>query len=141
MIIFSKNKSGMSLVEVIIASAVVLLISTILISTNLTYFKTSNNNLKSVKAIYLAEEGIEVVNFLAGEDWNNLEDISNEYIDEIYERKFFIESVNRDSNDQIVLIGGNTDNNTRKITVYVSYFDTLGTTTKSISAYIFNPNE
>jgi prepilin-type N-terminal cleavage/methylation domain-containing protein len=157
MFILFKNKSGMSLVEVIIASAIVLLISSFLITTNLTYFKTSNSNLKSIKAIYLAEEGVEAVNFIA-DDWNSLGEndtdyyliwdgsvwlatTTQNYIDEVYDRKFITESVERNSADEIVLAGGVVDSNTRKVTVHVSYLDTSGTTTKSISTYVFKPNE
>ena len=70
MAVYFKKKGGMSLVEVIIASAIVLLLSAVLISANLSYLKTANTNLKNIKAIYLAEEGIEVVNFLKSKKWN-----------------------------------------------------------------------
>lgn len=148
-----KQKSGMSLVEVIIASAIVLSLSLILISVNLTYLKTTEINLKSVKSTYLIEEGIETVNFLKNNDWANLGNLgttyyliwtgsawaattTQSYVDQIFERKFITESVNRDSNNDIVLINGILDTNTRKLTVSVSWIDASGTTTKSISSYL-----
>ena len=157
MLLGLKNKSGMSLVEVIIASAIVLLLSTSLIYANIIYFKTSSTNLKTIKAIYLAEEGIEAVDFLSS-DWDNLGTVDTNYyliwtgstwlatttknlVDEIYERKFFTEVVKRDLQDDIVLVGGSTDPNTRKLTVEVSWPDTTGMVTKSISSYVFKQND
>ena len=157
MLLDFKNKSGMSLVEVIIASAIVLLLSTSLIYANLVYYKTSSTNLKSVKAIYLAEEGVEVINFMS-DNWNSLGTNGVNYylfwdgvtwlatttknlVDEMYERKFYTDAVSRDLQDKIVLSGGSTDPNTRKVTVEVSWVDTTGTTTKSVSSYIFKQND
>jgi len=147
----------MSLIEVIIASAVVLFLSVVLINANLVYLKTSNINLNSIKAAYLAEEGVEVVNYLAN-DWDNLGAINTDYylfwdgqawlstttksyIDQKFERSFVLEEVNRDSNDDIVLTGGVLDVNTRKVTVQISWPSGASTTTKSISSYIFKSND
>lgn len=152
------KKTGMSLVEVVIGSAIVLLMSAVLVSANVAYFKTSRSNLKTIKATYLIEEGIEAVNFIKNSDWNNLGNVNTNYyliwtgdswsatttinyIDQIYERKFATENVNRDSNDDIVLSGGTIDPNTRKLTVQVSWVDTSGTITKSIYSYLTKPNE
>jgi type II secretory pathway pseudopilin PulG len=148
----------MSLIEVVIASALVLLLSGVLISVNLTYLRTANTNLKAVKAIYLAEEGVEAVNFFKNNNWNDLGPVGVDYyltwqnskwvattteniVDQTYVRKFHTESVNRDSNDDITLVGGSLDSNTRKLVVEVSWFDGTATTTKLISSYFMKPNE
>ena len=148
----------MSLVEVIIASAIVLMLSLIFISVNLNYYKSSETSLKTVKATFLAEEGTEAVNFIKNQDWNNLGTVgtnyylvwingvwtattTKNYIDQVYERKYYTENVNRDSNSDIILAGGTLDPNTRKLTVAVSWVDASGTTTKAISSYVFKPND
>jgi len=153
-----KKKSGMSLVEVIIAAAIILALSIALISANLSYLRTSNTNIKITKAVYLAEEGVEAVNFIKNNNWADLGNIGTNYylywtgstwlatttinvIDGKFERSFFTESVNRDLNDDIVLVGGATDVNTRKLTVQVSWSDNTATTTKSISAYLMKSND
>ncbi len=155
--IFLKKKSGMSLVEVIIALAITLLISSVLVFANLTYFRTSTDSIKDIKAIYLTEEGVEVITFLA-KDWNNLGEVdvdyylfwtgltwvattTENYIDQIYKRKFFTEVVNRDNNNDIVLSGGSPDLNTRKLTVQVAWSDNKSTSTKSISSYLMKLND
>jgi type II secretory pathway pseudopilin PulG len=152
------RSGGMSLIEVVIASAIILLISVVLISANYTYFNTSNANLKTVKAIYLVEEGVEAVNFIKNNNWINLGTVGTNYyltwqnntwqatttkdfIDGVYERKFVTEDVYRDGEDDIVLAGGTSDSNTRKLTVSVSWFDNSGTTTKTISVYVFKSND
>ena len=154
---FKKN-AGMSLVEIIIASAIVLVLSVILISANLIYYKTSTTNIKTVQATYLLEEGIEAVNYIKNSDWDNLNTVDTNYylawdgqtwqatstqviIDGIFERKFFTEVVNRDANDDMA-VSGTPDSNTRKLTVQVSWLDSTGTTTiKYLSSYIVKPNE
>lgn len=158
MSVLPKEKTGMSLIEVVITSAIILLISSVLISTNLAYFKTTNSNQKTIKATYLIEEGIEAVNFLKNKSWSNLGTVNTDYyliwssdtwlaittkitVDQNYERKFFTENVNRDSNNDIVLNSGTADINTRKLTVQVSWTDALGTKTKEISSYVIKTND
>jgi len=156
MIISSKKRAGMSLVEVVISSAIVLLISMAFISINLLYLKTSDTSIKTVKATYLIEEGVEAVNFLKDKDWAGLGVVgvnyylvwigttwqattTKSYIDQVFERKYSFENVNRDSNMNITLVGGTVDLNTRKLTVQVSWSDISGTTTKSMSSYLMKP--
>lgn len=144
--------------EVIIASAIVLLISIVLISANLSYYRTSASNLKNIKATYLIEEGIEVANFLKNNDWLSLGDINTDYylvwsglawsattsqtyVDQVFNRKYITENVYRDANSDIAL-NGTVDENTRKLTVQVSWQDTqTNNITKFISSYLMKNNE
>lgn len=156
---FKKNKfkAGLSLVEVVIASAIILLLSLTLISANLAYLKTSKTNQKVIKATYLIEEGIEAVNFIKNNNWNDLGTVGTSYylnwngltwlptttkslISGTYERRFFTEDVNRDSSGDIVTEGGVVDPNTRKLTVEVVWTD-ISTTTKAISRYLIKNND
>lgn len=153
MLRLSRKKQGLSLVEVIIASAIILFLAVVLVSANLAYFKSAGTNLKNVKAIYLAEEGVEAVNFLKNKAWAGLGTVGTDYyllwngttwlstttpnvIDQLYRRKFVTESVNRDASSDITVSGGTPDANTRKLTVSVSWTDASGTTTKTLSAYL-----
>ena len=146
----------MCLVEIIIATAIVLSICVTLITISLTYYQTAQSNIQSVKATYLIEEGLEVVNFLKTANWDgNIGSLTvgTDYylawstttrvwatsttpntIDN-YNRKFKVEDVNRDGNDDIASSGFN-DPKTKKVTVTVAWPSSSGTTTKSISAYI-----
>lgn len=156
--VYKKNQSGMSLVEVIIASTIVLSLSLILLTVNVTYFNTSKTNLKTIKATYLIEQAIESVNFLANNNWNNLGALETNYyllwsgtnwnttttkilVDQFYDLSFFTSAVNRDSNSDIVTSGGTPDTNTRKLTVQVVWSDSKGTTTKSMSSYLMKHDE
>jgi hypothetical protein len=155
-IIINKNK-GMSLAEVVIASAVILLVFVVLLRTNSVYYQTAVGAEKSVKATFLLEEGLEAVNYLSRSDWNNfpspsptvyylnwsgvswLATTTSLSIDNTYVRNFVIDSVNRDSNDDIVLAGGLPDQNTKKITMSALWSENGNIVTKSISAYILKP--
>jgi prepilin-type N-terminal cleavage/methylation domain-containing protein len=139
------KKAGMSLIEVVIASAIFLLLSLVLVSANANYLRSSMTNLKTVKAIYLAEEGIETISFNANNDWNNLGTVDTVYTlnssSTDYVRTFYTEEVERDGNDDIVASGGMVDPDTRKLTVEVSWFDRSATTTKSLSTYLMKNND
>lgn len=157
-IILKRNQSGMSLIEVIIASAVVLTLSLILISINITYLRTSRSNLDKIKATYLIEQAIESVNFLAHDNWDGLGTVGTDYylvwnganwvatttkslIDEAYDLSFVTTAVNRDEYDDIVAVGGTTDIDTRLLTVEIAWVNSSGTTTKSMSTYLMKYNE
>jgi len=152
----SKSK-GFGLIEIIIGSAI-LTISLIAIST---YFQKSlqlnQDSGKTVQASFLLEEGIETVKFFRNISWQNISGLtagtsyylqfdgtkwattsSNVFVDGVFERKFAIDNVSRDVNDDIVSSGGTNDADTKKATVLVSWLTRSGTTTKSISTYITN---
>ncbi|KKR53611.1 MAG: hypothetical protein UT90_C0006G0023 [Parcubacteria group bacterium GW2011_GWA1_40_21] len=155
---FHKSKSkGFGLIEIIIGSAI-LTVSLIAIST---YFQKSlqlsQDSGKTVQAGFLLEEGVEVVKFFRDTSWVNISGLtagtsyylqfdgtkwattsSNVFVDGIFERKFVVDNVSRDANDDIVSSGGTNDADTKKATVSVSWLGRNGTTTKSISTYITN---
>lgn len=153
---FSTSK-GFGLVEIIIGSAI-LTVSLIAIST---YFQKSlqlnQDSGKMTQASFLLEEGVEVVKFFRDTSWVNISGLtpgSNYYlkfdgtkwsttspsvfVDGVFERKFVIDNVSRDANDDIVSSGGTNDADTKKATISVSWLGRNGTTTKSISTYITN---
>lgn len=119
--------------------------------------KIINDSLMGVKSSFLLEEGIEAVKTLRDESWaSNILPLvsgniyylnfngakwqaifSNVFIDDKFERKFVLEDVYRDANQDIAP-PGILDSNTKKLTVFVSFYGRHGTTTKQISAYITN---
>lgn len=151
---FSK---GFGLIEIIVGSAI-LTVSLIAVST---YFQKSlqfnQENKKIVQASFLLEEGLEVVKFFRDTSWSNISGLtagtfyflnfdgvkwatttSNVFVDGVFERKFVINNVSRDANDDIVSSGGTNDTDTKKATLFVSWKGRVGTTTKSISTYLTN---
>ena len=60
---------GISLVEIVVASAIVVAISLAAISAVRLYAKFGFSNLKKVQAVYLAEEGLEVMRHLRDQSW------------------------------------------------------------------------
>ncbi|HDZ54298.1 MAG TPA: hypothetical protein ENI19_00095 [Candidatus Nealsonbacteria bacterium] len=141
------NQKGISVIEILVAIAV-LLISFIGIFGILVFsLKTSHSIKETTLANFLAQETIEAVrNFRDGTTWNvdglgtlttevayHQEQIGDtppqwtlalgEEIINGFLRKVIFESVDRDANDNIVESGGTDDPETRKITVTVSWQD------------------
>lgn len=150
------RKKGASLVEVIVATAIILLILTSLYAAHIFYLRTVLSNLNKVKASFLLEEGIEAVKLIRDQSWTNISNIpenidrhlywsgtmwqattTNIFVDGIFERKFTIAGVNRDGNDDIAQ-SGSSDDGTKKVTVTVSWAAGAATTSKSMSTYITN---
>ncbi|MBI2087026.1 MAG: prepilin-type N-terminal cleavage/methylation domain-containing protein [Candidatus Zambryskibacteria bacterium] len=160
--LMDKNSSpGLTLVEVMIATAIILTFLVALIGTYNTFMKMAFASTDIVKAAYLAEEGIEVVKFLRNSSWEgNILTLSPEvdynltfennlwqatttsiFIDGIFERKIIFSEVYRDPSAQIVSSGGTLDPDTRMVTAIVSWKRGAATTTKSIPTYITNLSE
>ena len=151
----NKNSKGFGVAEIVVAVAVISLSIFGLLSVANISLKTLRGNTNSIQAAFLLEEGVEAVKILRDSGWNeNIVSLSagtdyylsfngttwkatttNAFIDNIYERKFAVNNVNRDGNDDITASGA-FDPNTKKITVSVSWLSSTGTTTKSISTYI-----
>lgn len=151
------NKSGFGVVEVLVASVIVSLVLVGLHATTAQALRLVQQSAKRTQATFLMEETIEVLRsqrdagwtssigtlsagaqyFLAfnGSAWNIT--TTNIFIDDLFERKFVIENVYRDANDDIAA-SGTLDPNTKKINVTVSWLAQTGTTTQSISTYITN---
>lgn len=146
----------MSLVEVIVGAAITTLILSGLIAAYQLYFKTTLANLRHVQAAFLTEENAEALRFLRDGSWSNLSALTadttyylvfqngnwqittnNIFVDEIFERKFVLNNVNRDANDDIASLG-TLDPNTKRVTVSIAWSTGLATTTKSLEFYLTN---
>ena len=152
-------KKGLSLVEVLVASTLIIVFFMALVGIYNTYLKISKTNIYSIKAGYLAEEGIESIKSLRDISWNNniaplstnsnlyltfsggrwVSTSTNTFIDGMFERKINITEVNRDpSNGDIVTSGGSLDSGTRLVTVTVSWPYKNATSTRVMATYITN---
>lgn len=152
----------MSLVEILVAMFVFSIVLGTLITASNMYLSKSGDNLKSAKAAYFAEEGIEAMKTIRDASWtSNIASLSTSttyYLKfntasstnyawntmtaatstDGFTRTITLASVNRDSTGHIVSSGGTYDANTRLVTVSVSWLAKAGTTTKSILTYLTN---
>jgi prepilin-type N-terminal cleavage/methylation domain-containing protein len=157
---FLKQKKflyGFTLIEVMIASALVATVTITMLSFAQRGLGLSSRSLRQVQATLLMEEGAEAVKTIRDENWINISSLTlntNYYlsyntstniwslsttandIDGIFTRKVVINSVNRDSNDDIVASGGTTDAGTKKVTITVSWYSADGLNTKVLTLYI-----
>lgn len=152
-------KQGISIVEIIIASAIISL-SVISISVIYGNFVVlSLENTAKVQASLLLDEGVEAIKIMRGEKWSNIASTtaSTTYyflwtantwrasttpsvIDGIFTRTFVVSPVYRDVSTFNILnnTSGTIDAGTKKVDIYVSWKDKGATSTRNTSMYIFN---
>ena len=155
-----QNK-GISLVEVVMGTAIILAITVGFVSISITFIKSTSNSIYNTKAVFLSEEGIEAMKTLRDLSWNsniaNLSVNTNYYIyfdnvnnlwkittnpqpfiEGLFERKISIQNVPRDGSGRIGL--GTNDLNTRLVSVSLSWFDRnlRATTTDTMKSYLMN---
>ncbi len=137
----------MSLIEIVIASAIIATsVLSIVVAINF-FLKLSFSNSKEVGAVLLLEETSEAVQLIRDKGWSNISGTNpsikyhiywstSDYfttttpqlINEIYTRTVQFQNVGRDANDDIVSSGGTNDPNTKKVLIEISW-NTFGTTT------------
>ncbi|MES3005700.1 MAG: type II secretion system protein [Patescibacteria group bacterium] len=154
-----KNQRGMSLVEVIIAAAIIGSSVVFIMGVYSGLSKLSFRNTARIQSAMLAEEGVVAVKTMRDAGWSSqIASLTMEtpyrlywtgsawrattspaIIDNQFDRTFVLSSVSRDNTSaDIVTSGGTVDVNSRKVTVNVAYQDNGATTTKSLESYIFN---
>lgn len=147
---------GLTLVEVLIATSIILVFLLALLGAHNLYIKTALSSGEVIKAAELAEESLEVMRFLRNSSWDtNIAPLSldtnyylvlgagnwnvsttNIFVDNLFERKVRLSAVSRDVNGDIVSSGGTLDPNTLLLVSLVSWRVGEATTTRSISTYI-----
>lgn len=159
----NSKKRGVSVVEVLIASAIIMtsVVSILGVYSGLT--SISLRNTSKVQAGMLLDEGAEALRFMRDVSWNsNISPLTNgntywlywDYststygwratttritIDDQFDRSFVVSAVNRDATTfNIVSSGGTLDTGTRKATITTSWFDKTATSSKSIVMYLYN---
>jgi len=146
---------GIGLIEAVAGISIVsIFIFSLMLATQLSQ-KIVGESVRNIQASFLLEEGVDAVkifrdtswssgigNLIAGQNYffsyNGTTWVStnnNVYIDEIFERKFVLNNVYRDANDDIAP-SGMLDSGTKKATIGVSWLGRTGTTTKSASFYL-----
>lgn len=156
----NKYKKGMGLVEVVIASAIVMASLVSIMGVYNSMASLSLRNTDAIQATFLAEEGIEIVRILRDKGWANIASSTNgtEYSfywnyasstwvstttiieSDIFERRVVYSPVYRDVNFNIASSSGGTtlDTNSKKVTVTISWPSNNSTSTKSLDSYVFN---
>ena len=159
----NKRDSGFSLVEIIIASSVMLVVWLAVFYTFSVLTKFSARNTSSIQASMLLEEGSEALRSLRDASWSaNISTLSactssspcrltydqtnNVWgttvtpilIDNKFDRTFYFSDVYRDPTFNVVSSGGTIDVNSKKATVVVSWYQNNATTSQSLETYLFN---
>ena len=151
---FSK---GMSVVEVVVGSAILLIGFLALMGTYRMYIQATFSGVTKIQASYLLQEGEEVARIFRDTNYNNIKNLSTttayyltwsgsawatsttpSTIYGIFTRKISISDLYRDANSNIVASGGTYDPQIKKVTVAVSWNDGNSVSVKSISTYLSN---
>ncbi len=151
------SSSGLTLVEVLIATSIMLAFLLALFGVQNLYLKTAFSSGEVIQATELAEESLEVMRFLRDSSWDaNIVPLSlgvnyglvldagtwqatttNIWVDGTFERTVVLSAVYRDSSGDITSGGGGTlDPGTLLVVSNVSWWKDGATTTKSISTYL-----
>lgn len=153
------SHKGFALIEIVIASAIVLTGVLALSEAFTQYVSFALNNEKNLQAAYLAEEALEAITYIRDQGWTTYitaipvstpyyltwsssqwqTSTTPEYVDGLFSRAITLEPVYRDSNDRIAATG-TLDPNTKFVTVSISFLKDQATTTKTMSTYIANIN-
>lgn len=151
----SPKDKGFGIVEIIIAISIMSITLFAISEVSIVYLKQSGQNKDSLKALYLAEEGLEAARSARDQSWSGniasltmgspyfptistnkwtLSNINPGLTDNIYARQVIVTDVSRDASDNIVTSGGTNDPNTKKIISTVSW----GTKSTSLTTYLTN---
>ena len=149
------GNKGFGVVEILVAATIVTLVLVGLHSAAVQSMHLIRQSTERTQATFLLEETIEALRSLRDDSWSaHIDTLStgtdyfldwsggtwtvtttNTFIDDIFERKFVLEGVNRDGNDDIAA-SGTLDPGTKFITATVAWRDNSATTTQTINTYI-----
>jgi len=138
------------------AVAVIVIVLTGIITVYPVLFRVSLGTVDQAQAALLLEEGVEAVKIMRDTNWTNniatltasttyrlsfsggtwTTSVTNTFIDGIFDRTIAVYDVYRDGSDNITTSGGVLDPDTRKLTVFVSWWNQGATTTRTISTYV-----
>ena len=154
----NSKQNGYGLIEIIIVSSIgIIVFLSVSVFLN-SFLRIAIHNINTTEALFLAKSSLEQARAIRDEDWANISSLN---IDDSYhfdsdeaspekweaqlgtksENKYTIwitvSEVQRDGDDDIVLVGG-TDDNTLKITSNVSWLTPNGTEQISLFGYLTN---
>lgn len=128
---------GVSVIEVLVGLAILAMVATAATHTVGNFLRGTTTALERTQAMYLAQEGIELVHFLRDDDWHTVSGLTlntRHYLDvsttsvaftgtpetiNKFERFLVVEEVRRDSDDDIATAGGTVDDGSRFVTATV----------------------
>jgi len=152
-----KFLKGISLIEIIVGSAIISLILLSLGSVAQFSLYLTEKSLLRMQAVFLASEGIEAIKTIRDTSWSsriaNLTSGTNYYltfstnhfettisppalIDGVFQRRIVLEDVYRDANSDITTLGGTLDSETKKLNMYVSWTHRNSTNEEVIRTYL-----
>ncbi len=156
----ANRSKGLSLVEVLVAAAIIMTSVVAVIGAYGGLTSLSIKNTARVQSAMLLEEGAEAVKMMRDSSWSqNIATRTNgtayglvwgsttgwratstvPLVDGFFYRTVTFSAVSRDNTTfNPVTSGGTVDSGTRKATVAVAWWDGTATTTKSIEMYIYN---
>ena len=154
--IYKRYNSGFGVVEILVAAVIVSIVLVGLHSAAAQSLRLIQQSTQRTQASFLLEETMEVLRAERDASWSasigtltsgtdyylsfsggtwNITTI-NVLIDNLFERKFVLENVNRDASTDDIAVSGTPDPDTKQITATVSWDTPSGTITQSISMYI-----
>jgi len=152
------NVRGSALLEVLFGISLVSLVLLSLLGAYSFYLKNSFRLTEKIQASFLVEEGIESLRIIRDDGWSSSfgsfisetpyylsfdgstwkATTSATSVDGLFWRTFVISNVNRNSEDDIVEVGGINDPDTKKASLFVSWNSGGSTSTLSVSTYFTN---
>lgn len=151
-----KLNKGLSVVEVVIGAAIILLTVSATALAFRSIIRSASLANRVTAAAFLLEEGVEAVKIIRSTNWDNIANLNTgtaytlvlsantwttqtnrQFVDGLFDRTVTINNVYRDGNDDIASSGA-LDDDTKQVTISVSWQNHGATTTKSISTYVTN---
>lgn len=156
---FKKQNRGVSVIEILIGSAVISLSIIFIANVYGNLVALSSANTAKVQAVFLLDEGVAAIKTMRAEKWSNIASstASTTYylywntdkwratttpslVDNMFVRTYVLTDVKRDASTFNIQTDGSgtIDTGTRKVDISVSWLDKGATTTRTTSMYIFN---
>jgi Tfp pilus assembly protein PilV len=156
---YKNSNKGISIVEVVVATTIMLVAVVSIVSLFGGLTSLAVKNAPKVQAAMLLEEGVEALRIMRDAVWTaNINNLSNSTtyrlvwqnsrwqatttaikIDSFFDRTFTFAAVNRDPTSyDIVTSGGTLDTGTRLVTLNVAWFDGTATSTRTLQFNLYN---
>lgn len=153
----TQTQAGVSIIEVVVAVAIIAIMVVTVGFSITSYVNARSQLLNNAKALYLAEEGYEMLRMVRDENWEDISDLTigdtygfdvattsiaivgaPEVIDGDFTRSFVVGRLIRDTNDDIDLVTGSSiDADGRIVTVTVTGPNGVSSSFEAVLTNIF----